>query len=84
MKCIWIALLHASAFAARKLYGVEVSQVDVWLEDGRKLLLMDRTEADRLKFMAKELNSEWTESQRAALNEAVQRIRAEGKGASNV
>lgn len=83
MKIIWNALLHASAYAAKKLYGEKVTQVDVWLESGRKLLLMDRTESAKLAIVARELSGEWTEQERDELRKAIAHIRKHEREGGN-
>lgn len=83
MKILWKTLLHLSAFAAQKLYGEKVSQVDVWLESGRKLMLMDRDESDRFVSTCRQLNSEWTEKQKQELRKAIARIRRDEKEPGN-
>lgn len=75
MKIIWNTLLHLSAYAAQKLYGEKVNQVDVWLESGRKLMLMDRSEADKLIRVSRVLNESWTEAEKEDLRKAIQSIR---------
>lgn len=80
MKFIWKALLHASAFAAEKLYKSQVSQVDVWLGDGRKLMLMSREEEGRLKTVAKTLSGSWTEEEKRELSKAIAGIRHRSGG----
>ncbi|WP_033750818.1 hypothetical protein [Pantoea sp. NGS-ED-1003] len=83
MKIFWNTLLHLSAFAAQKLYGEKVTQVDVWLESGRQLMLMDRDESERLVRVCKNLKSEWTEQQKQELREAIYSIRQHEKGQPN-
>ena len=75
MKILWNALLHASAFAAEKLYGEKVTQVDVWLESGRQLMLMDRDESERLVRACRQLKSVWTEQEKEELRKAIAHIR---------
>ncbi|MGP2520481.1 hypothetical protein ACTUSX_11410 [Pantoea ananatis] len=75
MKFIWKALLHSSAYAAQKLYGEKVTQVDVWLESGKKLLLMDQSESERLQVVAKLLNDSWTDDEKSRLQSAIREIR---------
>lgn len=83
MKILWNALLHASAFAAEKLYGEKVTQVDVWLESGRQLMLMDRDESDRLVRVSRQLKDEWTEQEKEELRQAISAIRQHEKERTN-
>lgn len=83
MKILWKTLLHLSALAAQKLYGEKVTQVDVWLESGRKLMLMDRDESDRFVSTCQQLKSEWTEQQKQELRKAIARIRQDEKESGN-
>lgn len=83
MKLIWNALLHLSAFAAQKLYGEKVTQVDVWLESGRQLILMDRDETERLVRVSRQLQDEWTEKEKEELRQAISAIRQHEKERTN-
>ncbi|WP_333620323.1 hypothetical protein [Pantoea septica] len=83
MKILWNALLHLSAFAAEKLYGEKVTQVDIWLESGRRLMLMDRDESERLARVSKQLNDAWTEQEKDELRQAISAIRQHEKGQPN-
>lgn len=83
MKLIWNALLHLSAFAAQKLYGEKVTQVDVWLESGRQLILMDRDESERLVRVCRHMKDEWTEKEKEELRQAISAIRHHEKEQPN-
>ena len=83
MKIIWNALLHLSAYAAQKLYGERVTQVDVWLESGRKLMLMDRDESEKLVRVSRQMQDEWTEQEKEDLRLAIRSIRQHEKESDN-
>ncbi|MCZ4057810.1 hypothetical protein O3W44_01550 [Pantoea sp. LMR881] len=83
MKIIWNALLHLSAYAAQKLYGERVAQVDVWLESGKQLMLMDRDESEKLVRVSRQLRDEWTEQEKEDLRLAIHRIREHEKEQPN-
>ena len=83
MKIIWNALLHLSAYAAQKLYGERVTQVDVWLESGRKLMLMDRDESEKLVRVSRQMQDEWTEQEKEDLRLAIRSIRQHEKENDN-
>lgn len=83
MKLIWNALLHLSAFAAQKLYGERVTQVDIWLESGKKLMLMDRDESEKLARVSRLLQDEWAEQEKEDLRLAIRSIREHEKESAN-
>lgn len=56
MKMFWELLLKLSIKATSKLYDSDVSQVDIHLKNGNKLMIMGRVESERLKRCTELLN----------------------------
>ena len=73
MSEIWKMLLKLSSYAASRLYKGDVIQVDIHLADGRKLMIMDKDESERLIHCVKELGK-MTPQQVDAIKKAITEI----------
>lgn len=77
MKWFHESILKLSMWSAERLYAESVVQVDVWFDGGRKVCLMTNDEQQKLVRVAKELQNNWTEEEKEALQEAIKRIRGD-------
>lgn len=75
MKWLYEALVKLSVWSASRRYGEEVIQVDIHLKSGRKILIMDKDEQDKLVRTAQVLSKEWTQDQVDDLRKAILKIR---------
>ncbi|MFS7308408.1 hypothetical protein [Rahnella inusitata] len=73
MNNIWKMLLKLSSYAASRLYKGDVIQVDIHLADGRKLMVMDKDESEKLVHYVKELGK-ITPQQVDAIKKAISEI----------
>lgn len=78
MKIIWELLLKLSSTAASKLYGSDVIQVDIHLENGKKLMIMSQEESDKLRRCT-ELLIQWKDEDIAELKKKIDRLHTEIK-----
>lgn len=76
-KWLFEVLMTLSIGLAKKVYGEEITQVDIWLASGKQLMVMSRNEAQRLGQVAKELSGSWTQEEVAQLRNAIEKIRKE-------
>lgn len=74
---IYKLLLKASIWAASKIYKEEVVQVDIWFDGGRRVMVMSKDEQDKLVYMARQLNTNWTDQEKEELKTAIRKIRGE-------
>lgn len=74
---IYKLLLKASIWAASKIHKEEVVQVDIWFDGGRRVMVMSRDEQDKLVYMARHLNTNWSDQEKEELKTAIRKIRRE-------
>ncbi|UAN64281.1 hypothetical protein [Serratia sp. JSRIV006] len=76
-KWLFEVLMTLSIGLAKKVYGEEITQVDIWLASGKQLMVMSRDEVQRLGQVAKELSGSWTQEEVTQLRNAIEKIRNE-------